>query len=95
MLQSESSSSSESNSRYRAQSPSPGCESSSRKRQRHSRQASTPNRHQIRSQLSVLGVGRTTGVRASGRKTQPSIRRRRSQWSYETATKRFFLQSRK
>uniref|UniRef100_A0A1Y1M8A0 Uncharacterized protein n=1 Tax=Photinus pyralis TaxID=7054 RepID=A0A1Y1M8A0_PHOPY len=28
----------------------------------------------------TLGSGKTTGVRASGRKTQPSIRRRRSQW---------------
>jgi hypothetical protein len=27
-----------------------------------------------------LGSGRTTGVRASGRRTQPSVRRRRSQW---------------
>uniref|UniRef100_A0A1Y1MR18 Zinc knuckle domain-containing protein n=1 Tax=Photinus pyralis TaxID=7054 RepID=A0A1Y1MR18_PHOPY len=27
-----------------------------------------------------LGSGKTTGARASGRRTQPSVRRRRSQW---------------
>lgn len=27
-----------------------------------------------------LGPGNTTGIRASGRRTQPSIRRKRSQW---------------
>ena len=32
------------------------------------------------SQSGILGAGKTTGVRASGRRTQPSIRRRRSQW---------------
>jgi len=28
----------------------------------------------------LLGCGNTTGIRASGRRTQPSVRRRRSQW---------------
>ncbi|RKK50816.1 hypothetical protein BFJ69_g18011 [Fusarium oxysporum] len=45
-----------------------------------SSQASTSSQRQTRSRSAVLGGGRTTGVRASGRKTQPSIRRRRSQW---------------
>ncbi|KNB13731.1 hypothetical protein FOXG_14088 [Fusarium oxysporum f. sp. lycopersici 4287] len=35
---------------------------------------------QTRNQSATLGSGRTTGIRASGRRTQPSIRRRRSQW---------------
>lgn len=43
-------------------------------------QAITSNQRQTRSQWAILGTGRTTGVRASGRKTQPSIRRRKSQW---------------
>ncbi|KAH7462854.1 hypothetical protein FOMA001_g18404 [Fusarium oxysporum f. sp. matthiolae] len=43
-------------------------------------QASTSSQRQTRRRSAVLGGGRTTGVRASGRKTQPSIRRRRSQW---------------
>lgn len=37
-------------------------------------------RRQTRSKSAALGFGRTTGVRASGRRTQPSIRRARSQW---------------
>jgi MULE transposase domain/FAR1 DNA-binding domain len=45
-----------------------------------SQQASPSSQPQICSQSAVLGSGRTTGVRASGRRTQPSIRRRRSQW---------------
>ncbi|KAH6881052.1 hypothetical protein B0T10DRAFT_411223 [Thelonectria olida] len=48
--------------------------------QQASSRASTSNQCQTRSQSAILGPGRTTGVRASGRKTQPSIRRRRSQW---------------
>ncbi len=43
-------------------------------------QAVSSSRRQTRSQSSVLGNGRTTGVRATGRRTQSSIRRRRSQW---------------
>lgn len=43
-------------------------------------QATHPSQRQTRSQSSVLGTGKTTGVRASGRRTQPSIRRRKSQW---------------
>ena len=35
---------------------------------------------QTRSKSAVLMYGKTTGVRASGHKTQPSIRRTRSQW---------------
>lgn len=35
---------------------------------------------QARSRPAVLGHGRATGVRESGRRTQPSIRRTRSQW---------------
>nr|CEG03583.1 unnamed protein product [Fusarium acuminatum CS5907] len=45
-----------------------------------SSQARTSSQRQTRSRSAVLGGGRTTGVRTSGRKTQPSIRRRRSQW---------------
>ncbi|KAH8661781.1 hypothetical protein BGZ61DRAFT_499456 [Ilyonectria robusta] len=45
-----------------------------------SSQASTSSQRQTRSQSAVLGAERTTGARACGRKTQPSIRRRRSQW---------------
>ncbi|KAL6405570.1 hypothetical protein AUP68_11330 [Ilyonectria robusta] len=45
-----------------------------------SSQVSTSTQRQTRSQLATLGSGRTTGVRASGRRTQPSIRRTRSQW---------------
>jgi hypothetical protein len=45
-----------------------------------SSQANPLSQRQIRSQPSILGTGRTTGVRASGRRMQPSIRRRRSQW---------------
>ncbi|EXL89791.1 hypothetical protein FOIG_16925 [Fusarium odoratissimum NRRL 54006] len=48
--------------------------------QHASSQASSSNQRQKRSQSGILGAGRTTGGRASGRKTQPSIRRRRSQW---------------
>jgi hypothetical protein len=48
--------------------------------QQASSQASATNQHPTRSQSAILGAGRTTGVRASGRKTQPSIRRRRSRW---------------
>jgi hypothetical protein len=33
-----------------------------------------------RTRTDVLGSGRTTGVRATGQRTQPSVRRRRSQW---------------
>jgi hypothetical protein len=44
------------------------------------RQANLSSQRQTRSQTSVLGTGRTTGVRASGRRTQSSIRRRKSQW---------------
>ncbi|EXL52776.1 hypothetical protein FOCG_08539 [Fusarium oxysporum f. sp. radicis-lycopersici 26381] len=47
--------------------------------QHASSQASSSNQCQKRSQSGTLGAGRTTGGRASGRKTQPSIRRRRSQ----------------
>lgn len=43
-------------------------------------QASASSQRQTRSRSAALGAGRTTGVRASGRKTQPNIRRRRSQW---------------
>ncbi|KAF5256396.1 hypothetical protein FOXYS1_13132 [Fusarium oxysporum] len=45
-----------------------------------SQQASPSSQPQTRSQSATLGGGRTTGIRASGRRTQPSIRRRRSQW---------------
>jgi hypothetical protein len=45
-----------------------------------SQQASTLHRHQARRRSAVPREGRTTGVRASGRKTQPCIRRQRSQW---------------
>ncbi|KAF4434584.1 mutator-like element, partial [Fusarium austroafricanum] len=48
--------------------------------QHASSQASSSNQRQKRSQSGILRAGRTTGGRASGRKTQPSIRRRRSQW---------------
>ncbi|KAJ3453593.1 hypothetical protein MRS44_017840 [Fusarium solani] len=48
--------------------------------QQASSKTGTSNQRQARSQPAVIGAGRTTGVRASGRKTQPSIRRRRSQW---------------
>jgi hypothetical protein len=48
--------------------------------QQASSQASTLHRHQARRRSAVLREGRNTGVRASGRKTQPSIRRQRSQW---------------
>ncbi|EWZ28467.1 hypothetical protein FOZG_17860 [Fusarium oxysporum Fo47] len=48
--------------------------------QQASSQASTLHRYQARRRSAVLREGRTTGVRASGRKTQPSIRRQRSQW---------------
>ena len=44
------------------------------------REAHHPCQRRTRSQSSVLGSGRTTGVRASGRRTQASIRRRRSEW---------------
>ncbi|KAH8665499.1 hypothetical protein BGZ61DRAFT_366161 [Ilyonectria robusta] len=43
-------------------------------------QVSISTQRQTRSQSATLGSGRTTGVRASGRRTQPSIRRTRSQW---------------
>ncbi|KAK4067510.1 hypothetical protein Purlil1_13843 [Purpureocillium lilacinum] len=42
--------------------------------------ASISSQRQTRSQSAVLGTGKTTGVRASGQRTQPNIRRRRSQW---------------
>ncbi|KPA39292.1 mule transposase protein [Fusarium langsethiae] len=43
--------------------------------------AATPSSQVVtRSQSANLGVGRTTGLRASGRRTQPSVRRQRSQW---------------
>ena len=45
-----------------------------------SAQASLPTQRQIRSQSATLGSGKTTGVRASGRRMQPNIRRTRSQW---------------
>ncbi|KAH7460217.1 hypothetical protein FOMA001_g19619 [Fusarium oxysporum f. sp. matthiolae] len=48
--------------------------------QQASSQASPSSRPQTRNQSATLGSGRTTGIRASGRRTQPSIRRRRSQW---------------
>ncbi|RKK76949.1 hypothetical protein BFJ71_g16843 [Fusarium oxysporum] len=48
--------------------------------QQASSQASTLHRHQAHRRSAVFREGRTTGVRASGRKTQPSIRRQRSQW---------------
>ena len=43
-------------------------------------QVSTSTQRQTRSQSTVLGAGRTTGDRASGRRAQPIIRRRRCQW---------------
>jgi hypothetical protein len=43
-------------------------------------QANSASQLQTGSQSAVLQNGRTTGVRASGRRMQPSIRRRRSQW---------------
>ncbi|KAI8411262.1 hypothetical protein FOFC_07856 [Fusarium oxysporum] len=55
-------------------------ESSQRVSCQVSSQASTSSQRQTRSRSAVLGCERTTGVRASGRKMQPSIRRRRSQW---------------
>lgn len=43
-------------------------------------QVSPSSQPQTRNQPVTLGGGRTTGTRASGRRTQPSIRRRKSQW---------------
>ncbi|EGY20871.1 uncharacterized protein VDAG_02395 [Verticillium dahliae VdLs.17] len=43
-------------------------------------QANVATQPLLRSQSRVLGAGNTTGVRASGRRTQPSIRRTKSQW---------------
>jgi hypothetical protein len=48
--------------------------------QQASSRVSPSSRPQTRNQSATLGSGRTTGIRASGRRTQPSIRRRRSQW---------------
>ncbi|KAJ3455672.1 hypothetical protein MRS44_017154 [Fusarium solani] len=48
--------------------------------QRAGSRAGPSSQPQTRSQSATLGNGRTTGIRASGRRTQPSIRRRRSQW---------------
>ncbi|KAH7471692.1 hypothetical protein FOMA001_g13476 [Fusarium oxysporum f. sp. matthiolae] len=48
--------------------------------QANSEVSSISTQCQTRSQSATLGSGRTTGVRASGRRTQPSIRRTRSQW---------------
>jgi hypothetical protein len=48
--------------------------------QQASSQVRTSSQRRTGSRSAALGAGRTTGVRASGRKTQPSIRRRRSQW---------------
>ena len=42
--------------------------------------ASSSLHQQMQSQSAALGHGKTTGVRATGRRTQPSIRRTRSQW---------------
>ncbi len=44
------------------------------------REANPPCQRQTRSQSSVLGTGRTTGVRASGCRTQANIRRPKSKW---------------
>ncbi|KAK1994026.1 hypothetical protein LX36DRAFT_693377 [Colletotrichum falcatum] len=52
----------------------------SRNNQISQSQISSSSQRQTRSQSSALGRGRTTGNRASGRPTQPSIRRGRSQW---------------
>ncbi|RKK18956.1 hypothetical protein BFJ67_g17679, partial [Fusarium oxysporum f. sp. cepae] len=41
-----------------------------------------------------LGSGKTTGIRASGRRTQPSIRRRRSQWELSSDKTMLSLQAR-
>ena len=43
-------------------------------------QASSLPQRQTRSQVPILGPGKTTGIRASGRQMQPSIRRRRCEW---------------
>ena len=45
-----------------------------------SSQATSLSQHQTRSQVPILGPGKTTGIHASGRQMQPSIRRRRSEW---------------
>ncbi len=47
---------------------------------RSSLQREQPAHRQTRSKSAALMYGKTTGVRASGHKTQPSIRRTRSQW---------------
>jgi hypothetical protein len=48
--------------------------------QANSEVSSISTQCQTRSHSATLGSGRTTGVRASGRRTQPSIRRARTQW---------------
>ncbi|KAJ0126630.1 Uncharacterized protein HZ326_30262, partial [Fusarium oxysporum f. sp. albedinis] len=48
--------------------------------QANSEVSSISTQCQTQSHSATLGSGRTTGVRASGRRTQPSIRRTRSQW---------------
>lgn len=48
--------------------------------QQASSEVELSSQRQTSGQSSTLGAGRTTGARASGRRTQPSIRRRRSQW---------------
>jgi hypothetical protein len=50
-----------------------------------SSQVGNSTQRQTRSQLATVGSGRTTGVRASGRRTQPSIRRARSQWELDNS----------
>ncbi|OAQ63889.1 mutator-like element [Purpureocillium lilacinum] len=48
--------------------------------QQASSEVELSSQRQTSGQSSTLGAGRTTGARASGRRTQPSIRSRRSQW---------------
>lgn len=55
-------------------------ESSQQASSQASSQVIPSSQPRTRGRPAVLGSGRTTGVRASGRRTQPSIRSRRSQW---------------